>query len=51
VAERSGDTAFHVSATSKSGVALHFPPQSKTGGCGFDYVALIRVICAEESAR
>jgi hypothetical protein len=32
VAERSGDTAFHVPAMSKSGVALLFPPQSKTGG-------------------
>ena len=32
--ERSDDTAFHVSATSKSGVPLRFPPQSKTVGCG-----------------
>jgi hypothetical protein len=30
VAERSGDTAFATEATSKSGVALRFPPQSKT---------------------
>jgi hypothetical protein len=30
VAERSGDTAFARSAASESGVALRFPPQSKT---------------------
>jgi hypothetical protein len=30
VAERSGDTAFAPEATPKSGVALRFPPQSKT---------------------
>jgi hypothetical protein len=30
VAERSGDTAFATEATPKSGVALRFPPQSKT---------------------
>jgi hypothetical protein len=29
VAERSGDTAFHTSASLESGVALRFPPQSK----------------------
>jgi hypothetical protein len=31
VAERSGDTAFECRQRSKSGVAFHFPPQSKTG--------------------
>ena len=29
VAERSGDTAFTTTITTKSGVALRFPPQSK----------------------
>jgi len=33
VAERSGDTAFRAPANFQSGVALRFPPQSKTFGC------------------
>jgi L-ascorbate metabolism protein UlaG (beta-lactamase superfamily) len=47
VAKRSGDTAFARQPGFESGVALRFPPQSKTAGCsaGLVRMATISAIC------